>query len=1746
MEMTVASPKETSGQGFAYEDKVVAWHLAWMLAGSAPYAHDPGRLVRLDCQIPASAQPLDDLLVTLSADGHQSRYAFSIKSNVQFKGCSAPSDFVERAWSVYLGGKTDVFDPVSDWLGMICVPQPEPVRSAIQSLLRKARRQEPDQLAQRLPLAGYASETERKLFQSFTCSATLASKCGSSSPPTGILLKRMTIVELDFEHSSSVAEATAVFVCQELVVDGSRESAIRLWNTLCQKAQQIRTAGGGVSREELMEEICHLFDLRDLPDFSADWRRLRAWYKMTVEVIPEKIGGVVPLDRASAVEELLSASAAHSHVVLIGSSGAGKTVVTKRVAEHVATSTDVLWFGGGRLRGGYVEAFAQHQGLGHPLQETLSHGRCRQGLVVIDGAERLREEDDLKEVAMLLTLLGMQRQGCTWRLVVTCRAEEWDRVQSELARHFGHRMEWNPVRLSLPDFDELSPVWETYPALRGLAVRPHLANLMQNPQILNILAIAFQRRRSGPDQPWMGEAEMVSWCWQSLVHTGSQAVARASLAQRIAEKEADSGVFDLPEADLSGDDLSVVAALGDILVSDGRTGTVTFVHDLLADWAKFQSLLSSEGSLATYLQERFANPHWHSAIRLYGISLLEADATAAKWKATIERLPNVADLLLESLVFSGNALQLLERAWPVLCADDGRLLRTLVRRFLHVATIPNSEIMALARQFKMTDADARILERLPLWMYWLGPLRCFATHVEEMVRFVPVDTARIAKTWLRYTPKKWPGRKDAAILAVAVARCAYRERPYYHSSESDGQLPYQAMLEAYPDAPEQVQQLALKAVWRVAPDPDDGEAFKHYDPPGTVTIVQSPFDGGEYVTQEPWPDGPLGRVDDAFRKACLETDALKSVMAANPALATEIMLALLIRPRPPHVEHDYHHSYVLPEERVGLENDFSFNPRFYTRGPFLLFLRVNADEAIKAIVHLVDFATTRWMESSYKGDWQQVGVRLEISAGGKLFVGNARVYHWYHGFGDSNIVTSALMAIEKWLYERIDAKDDPDGWITLILNEAKSLAFVGLLSEIGRYTPTLFAGVLRPLLLAAEPYYFETAHAAQGGLDFGTPASFHEGEWFYTMAHDWDTMKHRRIRLVDVAAFFFHKHKETRAALTDARERWRASVKVDSDERWRQYVERLAESFEPKNWKEVTLDDGSTGLAFQMPAHLEPTAHEMEKLNRDLLLTTLPIQCWKLLKEGTPLSEDQIPGFLDQAKQLVGFEVTESDIGTLQRLVNAICGTIAVLAVLNRDWLRRNPSAEKWCINTLRHVLENPPAWDQFDIPESVGDFTWEHFACDVAPVFWAETPADETWRRIVVQLAMAKHYGAAGKLMRRAFEKRGQLGDSFWQLVAFVLDWAQERHDIRDSRFSGKKVDFSKWMATATRRFVRSKYATDVSKWGITSVERGNLSHCHNHPQYHGKGKVDLLCRWPRLDGEQMRYAFSGIFLPNQAQNASELQKFLDFWDQALLTSLDFTRSFDGKGNPISEAKTEAGFPLEYHNWVLDGLAVVVGQLPPLDRPERYWQPILGLGPRAEHWVGRFLSHWFMDARKRADPKFFVCRWKEMIDYCLQDPAWTTDKTWFARNTPSLWLHLIGLPGFVESLWTDEDSGIVAEAAGRLVQIAPFILHSARDAVRLLSWLAGPVAEGVRVPILGPIWAVAEQASDYWWEERHLLTVMSRLLCVLWDKHRLDCGSSTDTGKRFRKLLHVAATRQEPIALDLQSRIASRETGFS
>jgi hypothetical protein len=603
---------------------------------------------------------------------------------------------------------------------------------------------------------------------------------------------------------------------------------------------------------------------------------------------------------------------------------------------------------------------------------------------------------------------------------------------------------------------------------------------MRNLKILDLLASIVASGAAPVDRGWVGESDLIRWYWENIIRQGSEGASRAALLEHLAIQEADTGDFEATESSLSRDQLATVQTLSGVLATDPARETVSFVHDLLSDWARFRVILGQQGSIGSFVESHAKNPRWQRAIRLYGVALLEQDTSGRTWHEALQETRAPRDLFLEALVFAGNSEELITYVWPILTAEHGRLLTDLLKRFRHVASIPNPSMVTIARHMKIDDMVAATWDRLPLWMYWLPMIRCLRSHLADAVHLVPSIAAYISRAWLHFADRNWPGRQEAADIALAVAWQAFRSKPYYHDEE-EGRTPYVAAFEAFRDRPGEVRAFALKAAARVPPSADDGEAYKDYLPPGTVISGSVDSILGEQQILDPWPNGPLYRIHEPFKRACLDTDCLRTAMQENPTFAKEIILATLISVRPPKSAYGNADGMLLPDVRLGMDDDPSFWPQFYTRGPFLLFLNTSPKLAIETIVDLVDFATERWIEAE-KDRWAPgTEIELVLGMGSRVFVGGFQVYHWYHGVSRSNVISSALMALEKWLYDAIRTEENAEEWIQLVLDRAKSVAFIGLLSEVGRFAPELFLSILRPLLLVPATYFYETMHQIGGG-----------------------------------------------------------------------------------------------------------------------------------------------------------------------------------------------------------------------------------------------------------------------------------------------------------------------------------------------------------------------------------------------------------------------------------------------------------------------------------------------------------------------------------------------------------------------------------------------------------------------------------------------------------------------------------------
>lgn len=264
--------KVTSGAGFAFEDKVGAYLCAALLAGEHLLGTDVGPIRRIDFQVGADGWALDDVLVTFGSGAETTRWCVSIKDTAYIRA-RAPRPFVEQVWSELCGTSGSGFAIGSDLVGLICAPLPGSTSSDLQELMRLARSQDPDDLARRIEVPGFVSDARRTLWASFAPPATIPVPPMLSRSP-GEALRHLRAKELDFEHAPSTAEAHALRLCGDALVD--RSQARELWDALVVLVARERTAGGYADRAKLLAALGGQHRLRPADDIepSSPWRRV--------------------------------------------------------------------------------------------------------------------------------------------------------------------------------------------------------------------------------------------------------------------------------------------------------------------------------------------------------------------------------------------------------------------------------------------------------------------------------------------------------------------------------------------------------------------------------------------------------------------------------------------------------------------------------------------------------------------------------------------------------------------------------------------------------------------------------------------------------------------------------------------------------------------------------------------------------------------------------------------------------------------------------------------------------------------------------------------------------------------------------------------------------------------------------------------------------------------------------------------------------------------------------------------------------------------------------------------------------------------------------------------------------------------------------------------------------------------------------------------------------------------------------
>jgi hypothetical protein len=1509
-------------------------------------------------------------------------------------------------------------------------------------------------------------------------------------------------------------------------------------------------------------------------DFGADWKRLEAFSRENLDSFSYKIAGTIPLARTRVMERLEAQLASNDTVVVTGRSGVGKSCVARTMVAERASRA--LWFDARAFDNVAFNAFEKSLTLQHSIRELLAEASPHSPILVIDGLDRVFTDLGYATAASVLRAARQDAPATRWRILLPCQTQSWLEVSDRLQRA-GFDVSWSVFDVEPVALTDLAPVTKAIPNITRLLLRPEVATLLGNLKILDLVA---RRIQSGTDidaTSWVGEANVAHWFWEAEVDRGPDRISRARFARQLAERQGDQLLAAIPSDTFDAAELATVQTLvNDRLCTQVSGDRLTFAHDLFGDWARLRLLINHQDDFTSYIRSRQSSPLWHRAIRLFGLYLLEQVRDLGKWQAALASVDNdetrvVHDLLLDAPVFAVNPQPLLESILPTLFANEGVLLRRLFTRFLTFATLPDTERISHVRSLgiDIDDARARALFRYAHWPYWIGVIAFVHAHAKDIVPLALVEVAHMLEMWIRSIQRVDWALRQAGDIAVVLGREALSSRDGHgdRAWHQARQAVYRCVLAVASVRPDDVADIALHASARRGVDfaaIKAAEAAK--DRTGSQAYYL--FFRPEGLA-DPWPDGPLQRVDEDFAAVAIEQHALPSLLRVRPREACEVVLACLIEePQPQKWRRDFH-------ERSELNiQDFRWHPPLYTNGPFLECLQESFQDGLGVIIRLVDFATER--ELAYRSEEREIrraqiqeqggvvdtevepsnDVSVEVAGETRAFRGGPRVFGWSSGEGNPpETVQAALMALEQYFYLEIDVERDVEEKVVAVLRGSTSVAFLRVLIDLGKRLPSLFATSLRNLLTVPDLYEWDIVMTFRG-RPAALIGAFNKGNAFIEQARTFQTLEHRKVTMREVAAYLIF----TSSAMTDFFVKLVASwsdIKAEESA----MVAQLRVLLDPANWEDDEAPDGSP---IKVNRRLIERQNALAQAHKDghaaAGLRLLPARCRMILDDNKTLSDDELESLWEtwseiatpkQRYQAGSAEDREQDESTSEDSdadaafpdanADAIAGCIAVF-LKHADWIGRHLDRLASCREVLENIIESPPDRGMFDTAVDASTWTWACFAADSLVMFCVRDCTNRKIRKRLAESVFVEQYAAVEVLFKRAAEFREALGSDFDRLRRLALEWSfvRPRYEFlgrlenNARREDGLRLDTNGFDDAA-----RLKCAETLERWGgerVTAFEDASLedipidwNDCDPRDLFIELDKLRALWHQEsRPDLHLIKCAHKWSPVPEKARDNDERIRWLNFWTSFVRIALPHPRP---KRYRVDEV--EIPYPDDDERWLLEHVALTILQSPAEQNTDLLWTPIVDLPDEADHWVEVLMRNiHFNGLTLETTPARYEAAYRASVTYAL-----SRGHRWSSHE--HVWDALIGIDDGTYHRWREDHSALVERLQDVIAAWMRAVPPNGTRVGTFADWLARPFARSLRIralPWLANLLVVDEERAIY--DAERSEDGVAALLNAAWSEQETVLRNDNEAFPAFQALLGWLVKRQNPGGLELSGRL--------
>lgn len=1732
--MAKLDPKSTGGEGFDFEDKVGAYFLSFLLVGENPFpALRLGQLKALKFQRKVDGWEFDDIVLVFEFDNIQKHLAFSIKSNPYITSNKFPADLIELAWKQFCKTTDNPFRSKHDFLGLITSGASTAAIAAYGKLRNFASKHKGSDLDIQIKKPEFTNKNVRELYDSFTRPPSLSCTVQRTE-----VIDRLIHFDVNLDNPTSVLLTRALSNLTAALVKGDSND---LWIKLQHMTKTSRSVSGEIDFQQLISELSS-FEIKGHRHLESDLKRIKDSYETEIEKIKSTVGSDLSIERTTNFVDQLKKGQINA---LIGESGVGKSVLLKQWTK--SSEKQIIWLTSSLFKARTLVELNALLGLQNDLFDILKYGPSEQ-IVVVDAVDRLTAADE-RELLKSFLVKFQRDSGNRHLCVISSQDQIWKTLVGTLS---SQNVVFNVISATYFEKAELDLVSKAKPSLVGMLRNIPTREILKNPKYLD-LAIQMAEKSALDTSQAISEPILIRGFWN--MHSDGGANQKQILLTKLAVEQADTNNFLSPIKDLSGSESQLINSLVRDGVLKAQDGWIRFSHDLYGDWIRQRFLLSQRQKTLQEIVQRKNNVYWHQAIRLTSLEILETDGFES-WKKNVTSLKEsgddvLVDLFLDIAITSLNQGSILVTIQELLFSDNLKVLHRFLERFLAYATAPNPQVMSMRTEFELDELAAAQINRVPLYAYWPSLLNFLAKNIEE-ASGGRVQMAQIAEKWLTFTPNDFPFREDAAKIIFASAKWIFEFKRgpglSYVRDEVDKKC-YQALLAAYPDSPNEVEDLCLKLIG-LREDGIERPELPVVQRKSKAPLSITPIVTRRRIEKKTLTNGPEFERDREFQKVCLSSQNFVYIVKYNPSLAAKLLLAAIIEE--PQEYEDIYDDGWRTDERLGTAYAQQFYPPLYSSGPFLNFFRAAPQEALDALISLVSLVTDRWAERENKRQHEVFGFDIEINGTKKFWRGDSQVFLWAMDLSNCpDVVVAFLMAFEKWLYEKIDAKENVDHWIDQIVQKSDSLAIIGVLASVAKYSPKLLSDKLRSLLILPYIIWWDQQFLIQNrtGMVSLIPWSIQDS-YLTNLALKWFGMDHRKTSIEQWAIHFLLNVPDMSEHFALARTSWEQKIKYQPDTS----LEALACKFNPANYHVGQLVDGTQVWNYSAPPEfLEKHKERFEKNDAHMSLLVFPMNVNKIL-DAHSFSEAEFSQ-LEKTAELIGKTVTresEDPILTTPKDCQLAIDGLKLVAD-KRKIISFDETSLKAAKENIAKALQE--LWTDPGVADYPYDRSGQKYDTILAKVIGnlAVGAEGDAWVRTQVAYLICgpRTVSVSALISSIASAKASQ--SFILEILSLVFNYSKirtawhdvdrtircPRHDRKQSKiksflsmndFIRLKV-FREYTLEDRRRFFEIEVSTLMDRFITASVPP----------------------TWPSWDFDPHTFKFAkGLDLPSAERDLISLENFtqaaaglppMQQWDENLRNGwTDFcSTGLDQISRRLSKAIKEhgdaKGTPYQQDNWMINAFAVTYF-LREDTRLDRSLKTFLEVGANGHYWLDNFGRDFFkMGLKDPSSWKGFKIKLEKIFKIAVSiEQLKPSRRSWDADE---IWCSLAGLDDITIQFLPAEAKPLVADLFPLYERLMTARTGSDKCLSRFISLLCKEAAMHIRIRGLSIVASELKDVDYSEYRQEHYISTYSHFLATLWRENQAELRSDKGALANFQQMLNGLISVQDPRALELAAQMS-------